>query len=331
MLHGIVTFSLWSKDIMQPDDLDQYDDDDEIVTPRRRSRERPKAKPKRSQRELLSELSDGNIEAAKFTTTYRPSRYEAEWLLSSLGMFYEEQLITDVLAQVKGGKEATVYCCQAHPSTGMDLLAAKVYRPKQFRSLSNDAMYREGRQAVTSNVRAALNGTGRKVGRLTEGALSKKTKFGAQLQHTSWIAYEFSFMGQLHRVGASVPKPIASADNAILMSYYGELGNPAPLLVSVQLKPKEAKLLFEETMRSIDLMLQQGFIHGDLSAYNILYWKGEIAIIDFPQVSSIANNPSALAILQRDIIRICEYFSRYGVRCNPVALADELWERFGGM
>jgi RIO kinase 1 len=43
------------------------------------------------------------------------------------------------------GKEATVYCCEAHPSTGVEYLAAKVYRPRMFRSLRNDAIYRFSR------------------------------------------------------------------------------------------------------------------------------------------------------------------------------------------
>jgi len=38
--------------------------------------------------------------------------------VASLETFYVENLIVDVLGNVKSGKEATVYCCQAHPSTG---------------------------------------------------------------------------------------------------------------------------------------------------------------------------------------------------------------------
>ena len=42
-----------------------------------------------------------------------------------------------------------VYRCEAHPSMGVEWIAAKVYRPRQFRNLSNDAMYREGRHFLT--------------------------------------------------------------------------------------------------------------------------------------------------------------------------------------
>jgi serine/threonine-protein kinase RIO1 len=32
------------------------------------------------------------------------------------------------------------------------------------------------------------------------------------------------------------------------------------------------KALFAKVMRNIELLLQHDFIHGNLSAYNILYW-----------------------------------------------------------
>jgi len=37
--------------------------------------------------------------------------------------FYEAHLITGIDHVVKSGKEATVYCCRAHPATGADFLA----------------------------------------------------------------------------------------------------------------------------------------------------------------------------------------------------------------
>jgi hypothetical protein len=78
----------------------------------------------------IEELSEKSGLEAGFVTTYHPARFEAEWLLSSLRSFYEQELITDVLASVKGGKEASVYRCAGHETTGQTFLAAKVYRPR---------------------------------------------------------------------------------------------------------------------------------------------------------------------------------------------------------
>ena len=71
--------------------------------------------------------------------------------LMMLGHQLEQGLITDVVAIVKGGKEASVYRCQAHPATGMKWLAAKVYRPRKFRNLRNDKMYRQGRAVLSAD------------------------------------------------------------------------------------------------------------------------------------------------------------------------------------
>ena len=77
-------------------------------------------------------------------------------------------------------------------------------------------------------------------------------------------------------------------------------------------------------------MLEHDLVHGDLSAYNILYWDGEITLIDFPQVVSLQGNPDAYTILQRDIRRVCEYFARQGVRCDADSIMDDLWHRHVG-
>ena len=76
-------------------------------------------------------------------------------------------------------------------------------------------------------------------------------------------------------------------------------------------------------------MLDQERVHGDLSAYNILYWEGKISLIDFPQAINPHRNPNAYPIFQRDVKRVCDYFSAQGVRVDPITLAEELWTRHG--
>jgi RIO kinase 1 len=289
---------------------------------------KPQGRParKRSRGQIVAELAEPTGLEAGFVTSYQPARYEAEWLLDSLRLFYDEQLITDVLAQVKGGKEASVYRCAAHATTGEALLAAKVYRPRMFRNLRNDKMYRDGRAILTSDGRAV-----KKTDHRIMRAVGKKTAFGVQVQHTSWLMYEYSTMERLHRAGAAVPRPYAAGDNAILMTYYGDEQRAAPTLNEVHLPAAEAGPLFEEVLRNIELLLEHGLIHGDLSAYNILYWQGTVVLIDFPQVTDISTNSKSDFILRRDIERVCEYFARQGVRCDSRAIARELWQRYGAL
>jgi RIO kinase 1 len=91
----------------------------------------------------------------------------------------------------------------------------------------------------------------------------------------------------------------------------------------------EAQALFERTVHNIDLMLAHDRIHGDLSAYNILYWENEITLIDFPQVVPPGGNPAAWTIFRRDVARVCEYFASQGVKTDPKRLSAELWSAHG--
>ena len=292
---------------------------------RRRRKPAPRTRhiPKVAETEMVAGLGDLEGLEGGFETTYHPGRYEEGWLLSSLRAFYDQTLITDVLAQVKGGKEANVYCCAAHPSTGRPLLAAKVYRPHQFRTLRNDKVYREGRDILTSAGRPVKT-TDHRIMR----AIGKKSTFGRQVMHTSWMMHEYTAMERLYDAGGAVPQPVAASDNAILMGYRGDAGVAAPTLNEVDLDREEAAVLFQEVLRNVELMLQHHLVHGDLSAYNILYWEGEITLIDFPQVTDVRTNNRARAILGRDIKRVCQYFRRLGVRRDPTATLDELWSRY---
>ncbi len=309
------TEPLWEDE----DDFEALDEEEATFV---RIKPKLKDRPRRNPAEVAEASGP---EVGNFETTYKPSRHEAGWLLSSLGTFYEQQLIQDVLFLVKGGKEANVYCCAAGPGYGGkdELVAAKVYRPRQFRNLRNDHMYRQGR--------AVLTGEGRPVKPSDQRimrALGKKTEFGAQVQHTSWLMYEYTTLEQLHQSGAAVPEPIAAGENAVLMGYIGNRQGAAPTLSETSLDRDEATNLFRQTRRTIEAMLAAGFAHGDLSAYNILYWEGHITVIDFPQVTDIRNNPNAHFILHRDITRVCDYFARLGVPCNPDALTRDLWHRY---
>ncbi|HEY1015012.1 MAG TPA: RIO1 family regulatory kinase/ATPase [Herpetosiphonaceae bacterium] len=303
------------------DDLEFDSPEDQPRRYTRKQTDRHKNRPTLQQ--IVQGIAEPTGLEGGFVITYQPARFEEGWLLDSLRPFYEQDLITDVLASVKGGKEASVYRCQADPSTGETLLAAKVYRPRQFRNLRNDKMYTQGRTILTDQGRA-VKASDQRIMR----AIGKNTAFGQQVKHTSWLMYEYVTLEQLHAAGAAVPKPWAAGENAILMGYVGDEGRAAPTLHEIQLPRARARAIFDEVIRNIDLMLQRGWIHGDLSAYNILYWQDAITLIDFPQVTKGETNKHAREILGRDIARVCDYFSRYGVASRPAAIADELWGRY---
>jgi RIO kinase 1 len=219
---------------------------------------------------------------------------------------------------VKVGKEASVYLCRAGGQVKESLVAAKVYRPRMLRNLKNDQLYREGRAVLDEDGRAVLD-----LGMLK--AQRKRSVYGEQIRGQSWIAHEFAALQCLSEAGGDVPHPYAIASRAILMGYMGDELLAAPTLNTVTMEEDEVRPLFEVVLKNVDLLLAGGWVHGDLSAYNILYWQGKIALIDFPQVVPARDNRNAYAFFDRDITRLCGYFISQGLSLHPHRLAADLW------
>ena len=300
------------------EELDATYADDQTSTPGRTSKKRESKR-----HEMDARLFVRAQEAAgEFKFTYKAARFEEAWLLDSLNEIAGQQLISDVLRKIKAGKEASIYLCRSGSSIDARLIVAKVYRPRMLRNLKNDAIYRTGRTDLDEDGTALFREADIK-------AIMQRSKYGEELRHTSWIAYECKTLEKLYEAGADVPKPYAMLKNSIMMEYIGDEGNAAPTLNTVSLDRDEARQLFDRVIFNLNLLLQNERIHGDLSAYNILYWDGDIRLIDFPQVVHPEMNPSAWTIFLRDVTRVCQYFNSQGIKVNAHKLAADLWTSHG--
>jgi len=253
--------------------------------------------------------------AEAFSPSLGASRHEREWIFTYLGPFYEKLVLTDVLRRVKGGKEANVYVCRAHPDLQTDLLAAKLYRPRHFRNLRNDARYRAQRDILDDR------------GKVVRQKVVKGSAYEQRLREISWLQNEYATLEILYAAGLPVPKPISTGPNAILMEYFGDVDTPAPALNEVSLSQAKARRAFDALIEAIEGMLAHGRIHADLSAYNVLYWDGRPAIIDFPQAIDPLQNPESWDIFLRDVSTICAHFERYGLRRPAYPIARAIWDR----
>jgi RIO kinase 1 len=230
-----------------------------------------------------------------------------------LELFLDDGTITEVLGEVKSGKEGTVFCCRAHPSLGVDLVAAKVFRSRDQRTFRNHSVYREGV--------VILNGHDRR-------AVAKKTAWGRTFEEGSWKYHEYEVLKVLSQAGADVPKPLKLSERVLLMEYIGDEEEAAPKLQETRLASEQALPVFERVMRNVELFLSQELIHGDLSPYNVLYWRGGLTVIDFPQAVDPRSNRNAFTLLQRDVRNICQYFQRYSIRRDAEAITRSLWRRY---
>lgn len=226
--------------------------------------------------------------------------------------FFDEGLIEKVLLPLKQGKEASVHLCRANPrTTGEELAALKIYHPLDRRDFRDEGLYRDGEFIKERRVRVALE---------------QKTRFGRHVQGSIWVSREWETLKKLWSVDAPVPRPIVGTDDAILMSYIGDVDVPAPRLQEYEHEDREElEALWERLHNALQHMLYRDVVHGDLSAYNVLVWDGDITLIDFPQAVDPKKNRHAPTFLERDVRRLGGWFEHRGLHRPWERIAHDLW------
>lgn len=219
----------------------------------------------------------------------------------------EDGLIDEVVAQLKSGKEATVYLVRC----GGVLRCAKVYKDAHHRSFKQASTYREGRKV--RNTRDAR-------------AMEKGSRFGKQELEEAWQNAEVSALYRLADAGVRVPTPHGCFDGVLLMDMVSDgHGRPAPRLSEVSFTPEEAVACHHQLVHEVVRMLCAGLVHGDLSEYNILIDPKGPVIIDLPQAVDAAGNNNAFTMLERDVQNLADYFGQFAPELLDTRYAKEIW------
>ena len=113
-----------------------------------------------------------------------------------------------------------------------------------------------------------------------------------------------------------VPKPIIVKNNVLIMEFIGENGESAPSLK--EQKPDNPAKVYKAMLIYMERLYREGdLVHGDLSEYNIMLWKGQPVMFDMSQ-SVPTSHPLAASLLRRDLENVNRFFSRLGVKVVPV-------------
>jgi RIO kinase 1 len=224
------------------------------------------------------------------------------------------------LGNLKSGKEAEVFLVERSFLDHSCLLAHKRYRPRTVthkgelaalgfqrgNSFMNDLAYRDGRKFAKSR---------------DQRAADRMTKYGKKLLTGRWTGHELDMMQHAWSAGVNVPYPVGPRGDGILMQFIGDTERAAPRLSEARLDRTETRSAFTQLIDNLRLLVEAGFVHADLSAYNLLWWNGELWFIDFPQTVDVTTNPHAFEYLHRDLTNVCGWFARQG-ECIDV---DELY------
>jgi RIO kinase 1 len=226
-----------------------------------------------------------------------------------------EPYTDDDLGVLKTGKEAQVSLVERAGVTGRCLLARKLYLPREVSQkgvleamgvqratqFHNDVTYREGRQFRKSRDRRATE---------------RMSTYGKALLQERWTNHEHDVMRVLWDARVRVPYPVRFADDRFDMEYIGDRWEAAPTLARLRPRGRLLDAMWDQLVDNLRLVVAAGYAHGDLSAYNLLWWDDELWLIDFPQAVDIAANPMGLDFLHRDVVNITTWFGRQGLESD---------------
>jgi len=134
-----------------------------------------------------------------------------------------------------------------------------------------------------------------------------------------WARKEYRNLSEAYAAKVKVPRPFTVEKNVLLMEFIGENGQSAPLLREAE--PKNPQLTYGKLLKYVERLYKKArLVHGDLSEYNIMIWKGEPVIFDVSQAVNI-EHPNAKKLLERDLENLNRYFIRIGVDVTPTEQA----------
>ena len=241
-----------------------------------------------------------------------------EWLITDDVDYVEHDL-----GNLKSGKEAEVFIVERRHEDRSCLLAHKRYRPRTVshkgelealgfqrgNSFMNDLAYRDGRKFAKSR---------------DQRAAERMTKYGKKLLTGRWTGHELDMMQHAWDAGVSVPYPVGPRGDGLLMQFVGDSEHAAPRLAEAKMRPNDIAAAAEQLIENLRRLVGAGYVHADLSAFNLLWWADRVWLIDFPQAVDVTTNPHAFEYLHRDVANVGNWFARHGVSLEVDVLYAEL-------
>jgi len=134
--------------------------------------------------------------------------------------------------------------------------------------------------------------------------------YTADREHVSWqytarkaAEREFQALEGLYPA-VEVPRPIDHNRHAIVMEKI-----PGVELAKAKLEDSQATGVLDLVLRELAAAYENGYVHADVSEYNVFVAESGITLFDWPQ-SVPTDHENAAELLERDIENIVGYFRR---------------------
>jgi len=202
----------------------------------------------------------------------------------------DRDYINKIHGCVSTGKEANVYHADLGPGSGeleMQEAAIKIYKTSilvfkdRERYITGEWRYRRGYNKHNPRQMVAL-----------------------------WAEKECRNLRRIRKAGIPSPQPILLRKHVLMMEFIGHDGHAAPRLKDADLSNRKLISAYHQCLLYSRILFQDcRLVHGDLSEYNLLWYKGKVYFIDVSQ-SVEHDHPNALVFLRKDLENISKFFEK---------------------
>lgn len=135
-----------------------------------------------------------------------------------------------------------------------------------------------------------------------------------------WCQREYRNLINAREAGLNAALPITFLNNILVTGMIGGK-EPAPMLKDMA--PKNKKRFFNEIIEDIKKLCKAGYVHSDLSHFNILNYNERPVFIDFSHMTPLIN-PNSREYLERDVTNICNFFNKIGLKTEKEKVMEKV-------
>lgn len=130
----------------------------------------------------------------------------------------------------------------------------------------------------------------------------------------TWAEKEMRNLKRLHASHIPSPEPHLLKAHVLVMDFLGDKGWCAPRLKDVSLSPDRWLQVYKSVALNMRILYHDcRLVHGDLSEYNLLYFRDQAYFIDVSQ-SVEHSHPFSLDLLRKDVGNVTDFFAKKGLQ-----------------
>lgn len=157
--------------------------------------------------------------------------------------------------------------------------------------------------------------------------VAREREYTADRRHVSWMytarqaaEREYEALEALYPT-VSVPRPVDQNRHALVMEQMEGVE-----LAKAELPDQQVAGVLDLILSEVQEAFTLGFVHADLSEYNVFVSENGVRLFDWPQAVE-TGHPNARELLERDVTNIVGYFERKYPKCRSDVPTEALVDR----